>query len=61
MKACEADSDRSRPAVRDLAGSLIVGLANAVPFGTTLTLPLAPTAAAEAAGARPNASPCAPP
>src|SRR5215467_8645905 len=43
MKAEEAVRGRRRPALPGLAGSLMEGLANVVPFGTTLARPLAPT------------------
>src|SRR3954463_2434550 len=59
MKAPEAGRDLRRPALPGLACSLMVGLVNVVPFGTTLALPLAPPAqAGTPIGARLSASLC---
>src|SRR5436189_259562 len=58
MKAQEAARDRRRPALPGLAGSLMVGLVNVVPFGTTLARPLARTGPATRIGARLGASLC---
>src|SRR3954454_22030643 len=58
MKAQEAGRDRRRPVLPGLAGSLMVGLVNVVPFGTTLARPLARTRPATRIGARLGASLC---